>query len=149
MDCHACGAPMSAGHVLCAQCGTPVPGAEPPRVGLDDRKADCSRCHALCCVALAFDWPNYKKPAGVPCKHLRPDFTCGRWDTLEEDGFVFCRGFECHGAGQATADTVSRACGGNWRDTPAAKDYELGTFQKVFSAVYEHANGRPPKRHDT
>lgn len=142
--CSTCRAALAPGHVICAACGTPVPGEEPPTMAIDEFTPDCANCHGLCCVALAFNWPHYSKPAGTPCKHLTADFTCGKWDSLEEDGYFACKGFDCLGAGPATARGVERACGGNWRDTPAIAEFELGNFQKVYAAVFEHVTGAPP-----
>jgi len=144
LQCISCGAVLGHEIVLCPDCGTPVPGRQPPKVAVEQFTPDCANCHALCCVALAFNWPGYDKPAGTPCKHLTEDFTCGRWETLESDGYFGCRGFDCHGAGQATAATMERACGGNWRDAPGARGYELATFQKVYGTLFELATGKPP-----
>ena len=145
--CTHCGGELAPDRVLCAACGSPAPGAEPPTVPVEDFRTDCASCHALCCVALAFDWPNYKKPAGTPCKNLNADFTCGKWDNLEQDGYWACRGFDCHGAGQATAGAVERACGSNWRASPAVADFEFGTFQTVYATLHEEISGvHPPKR---
>ncbi len=108
---------------------------------------DCKNCHGTCCVALAFDWHNYKKPAGAPCKNLGDDFRCTIWDNLEEEGFIFCRGFSCYGAGQAVARLVKEEGIPNWRDSPDGEKVELGLFQNTYKALYEDFKGKPaPKK---
>lgn len=67
-----------------------------------DLRADCSRCAALCCVALAFDRSEdfaFDKPAGVPCPNLDGN-VCKIHDHLEEAGCRGCAHYECFGAGQ-------------------------------------------------
>ncbi|GAA4688437.1 hypothetical protein GCM10023215_25500 [Pseudonocardia yuanmonensis] len=80
---------------------------------LIDLRADCSRCTGLCCVAPAFarsaDFA-FAKPAGTPCRHLRPDARCGVHAELRPRGMVGCTVFDCFGAGQALS---ARA---DWRD---------------------------------
>lgn len=142
--CSECGAELAPKHVICRHCGTPVAGEEPPTVAVEEFGNDCANCHGLCCVALKFNWAHYKKPAGTPCKHLTADFKCGNWDRLETDGYFACRGFDCYGAGAATARTTEQACGGNWRDNPAVAEFELGNFQRVYSTLFEHVNGQSP-----
>jgi hypothetical protein len=76
-------------------------------------RADCSRCAALCCVALAFDRSAlfaFDKPAGVPCPHLGPDLRCGIHACRAQEGFAGCVAYDCSGAGQrATALFGGRA----------------------------------------
>jgi len=83
-----------------------------------DLRADCARCVALCCVAPAFaasaDFA-VDKPAGQPCRNLRPDFRCGIHDRLRPSGFPGCTVYDCFGAGQK----VAQAFGGrDWRRHP-------------------------------
>ncbi len=105
---------------------------------------DCSKCHGLCCVALAFDWPHYKKPAGTPCKNLDDNFRCGKWDVLEKEGYDTCRRFSCHGAGQAVAQFAEENGIANWRAAPADEPIEQGLFQQVYSEVYKNLVSAPP-----
>lgn len=69
---------------------------------MNDLRADCSRCRALCCVAPAFvrsaDFP-ITKPAGVPCPHLAGTL-CAVHDRLRPLGFAGCVAYDCFGAGQ-------------------------------------------------
>ncbi|GGS33953.1 pentapeptide repeat-containing protein [Actinokineospora fastidiosa] len=90
--------------------------------------SDCSRCHGLCCVALAFtrsaDFP-VDKPAGTPCGNLLADFRCGVHDRLRDNGYAGCTVFECFGAGQRVSQ------GPDWRDDPAAAEPMFARFGKV------------------
>ncbi len=85
-----------------------------PRVSL---RADCSRCHGLCCVAPAFarsaDFA-IDKPAGRPCPKLRPDLRCGIHADLREQGFSGCSVFDCFGAGQHVVQVTFG--GRDWRE---------------------------------
>jgi len=82
-------------------------------------RADCSRCFALCCVALPFaasaDFA-VDKPAGRPCHHLLGDFSCGIHARLREEGFAGCAVFDCFGAGQQVAQATFG--GRDWRRFP-------------------------------
>lgn len=91
----------------------------PAPLSLHDLRADCSRCVALCCVALPFaasaDFA-FDKPAGVPCRNLRQDDGCGIHAQLRERGFPGCTVFDCFGAGQHV--TQGTFAGRSWRDGP-------------------------------
>lgn len=66
-------------------------------------RADCSRCAALCCVALSFRASTEfaaDKAAGVPCPHLVGERSCGIHDRLGSSGYRGCTAFDCFGAGQ-------------------------------------------------
>jgi hypothetical protein len=82
-------------------------------------RADCSRCFALCCVALPFarsaDFA-IDKPAGTPCPELVDGFRCGIHDRLRPAGFAGCTAFDCFGAGQRVAQVVFG--GRDWRQHP-------------------------------
>jgi hypothetical protein len=95
-------------------------------------QADCSRCAALCCVALAFDRSPlfaFDKPAGAPCPHLRPDHRCGIHTCREEHGFAGCARYDCAGAGQAaTALFAGGSLGRSWQDTPELLPAMLEAF---------------------
>ncbi|MDX8352844.1 hypothetical protein [Cognatiyoonia sp. IB215182] len=80
---------------------------------------DCTRCAALCCVALAFDRSAAfacDKPSGMPCAHIGPNATCSIHAQRQAKGFSGCIGFSCNGAGQR----VVQECfaGRDWRDDP-------------------------------
>ncbi|MER5882461.1 pentapeptide repeat-containing protein [Streptomyces sp. NPDC001941] len=86
-----------------------------------DYTADCSRCFALCCVALPFSRSTdfaVDKPAGTPCRNLLADHRCGIHDRLRDKGFQGCTVFDCLGAGQQVSQVTFGGSG--WRDDPAA-----------------------------
>ncbi|KZL29100.1 hypothetical protein [Pseudovibrio sp. WM33] len=87
---------------------------------LDDRlKADCEKCAALCCVALAFDKSSvfpFDKAAGEPCRNLESCGTCKIHSDLATTGYKGCVQFHCHGAGLiVTQDLFS---GNTWQMQP-------------------------------
>ncbi len=87
---------------------------------LDDRlKADCEKCAALCCVALAFDKSNvfpFDKAAGEWCRNLESCGTCRIHSDLAGAGYLGCVQFHCHGAGPiVTQDLFS---GSTWQAHP-------------------------------
>jgi len=93
--------------------------APPPRTVPVDLRPDCTRCAALCCVALPFarsaDFA-VDKPGGRPCHHLTDRDRCGIHDRLRPSGFSGCTVFDCLGAGQhVTQETFG---GRSWRDDP-------------------------------
>ena len=108
------------------------------------REPDCANCHGLCCVALAFDWPHYKKPAGVPCRNLDEDFRCAMWPRLEAEGYSECRSFNCYGAGQTIAGAVAAETERTWRDNVDVAGIELQNFQDLYSRLYAQVRGTPP-----
>lgn len=114
-------------------------------VEIDEFIPVCGDCHGLCCVALAFDWPHYKKPAGEPCKNLTDDFRCGIWDRLEEEGFSECRTYNCFGAGQATARFVEEKSVPIWNNDVKAAKIELMVFQQVYLDLYKSIYKEPPR----
>lgn len=66
-------------------------------------RADCARCAALCCVALAFDRSGLfaiDKEAGSPCPHLDRCGRCRIHANLAGSGFRGCVEYDCQGAGQ-------------------------------------------------
>ncbi|GAB3685953.1 pentapeptide repeat-containing protein [Actinocorallia lasiicapitis] len=91
-------------------------------------EADCSRCFALCCVALPFaasaDFA-VDKPAGKPCANLAADYRCGVHGSLRKIGFTGCTVFDCFGAGQRVSQVTFG--GRSWRDDP-------GTATAMFAA---------------
>jgi hypothetical protein len=96
-----------------------------------DLRPDCSRCAALCCVALAFDRSEhfaFDKPAGRACRHLAVH-ACAIHDELEARGFGGCARYDCAGAGQRV--TMEIFGGRSWRDDPAL----LRPMMDAFAAV--------------
>lgn len=99
-------------------------------MNFDLLRDDCSRCAALCCVALAFDKSNlfaFDKPAGMPCCHIDQSAGCGIHTTRKQFGFAGCTGFSCHGAGQR----VVQECfdGRDWRSEPNLLARMMRAFQ--------------------
>ncbi|MEU6371401.1 pentapeptide repeat-containing protein [Streptomyces sp. NPDC046931] len=84
--------------------------------GPSDLRADCSRCFALCCVALPFarsaDFA-IDKDAGTACRNLRDDFRCGVHTQLRQRGFSGCTVYDCFGAGQKVSQVTFG--GQDWR----------------------------------
>jgi hypothetical protein len=81
--------------------------------------ADCGKCFALCCTALAFDRGrhfSHDKAAGQPCHHLANDFRCTIHARREELGYEGCEEFDCMGAGQRASALFAAE---NWRRDPA------------------------------
>ena len=83
-------------------------------------RADCTRCAALCCVALGFaasaDFAD-DKPSGQPCRHLGPGFACTIHGRLRQAGYGGCAAFDCLGAGQQVTQVTFG--GRDWRSEPA------------------------------
>jgi uncharacterized protein YjbI with pentapeptide repeats len=100
-------------------------------------RADCTRCHGLCCVAMAFSASAdfaLDKAAGEPCVHLQQDFRCGIHGALRTQGFPGCVVYDCFGAGQR----ISRGtfAGRSWRDDAALAPRMFAAFQ-VVRALHE------------
>ncbi|MGZ4503115.1 MAG: pentapeptide repeat-containing protein [Nocardioidaceae bacterium] len=99
--------------------------------------ADCSRCFGLCCVALPFAASSdfaFDKPAGEPCRNLRPDFGCGIHAELRERGFAGCTVFDCQGAGQKVSQTTFG--GRDWRRHPGTASQMFEVFS-VMRRLHE------------
>lgn len=79
---------------------------------------DCTRCAALCCLALAFDTSlgfAFDKPAGEPCPELR-HHRCGIHGQRAARGLRGCETYDCGGAGERV---TQEAFGGDtWRREP-------------------------------
>lgn len=88
---------------------------------MNELRADCTRCFALCCVVPAFarsvDFA-IDKPARTPCPNLRDDFRCGIHSRLRDTGFRGCTVYDCFGAGQQVSQVTFG--GTSWRDDPAS-----------------------------
>ena len=79
--------------------------------------ADCSRCAALCCVALAFDRSDkfaIDKASGEVCRHLNERNGCRIHAERAARGFSGCITYDCLGAGQRVTQEVFQ--GRTWRD---------------------------------
>ena len=97
-------------------------------------RADCTRCAALCCVALAFDCSElfgFDKPAGEPCRHLSGEGRCRIHAERDARGFGGCIAYDCLGAGQYVTQELFG--GRSWRDDPAL----LRPMLDAFAAVRE------------
>jgi hypothetical protein len=97
-------------------------------MSLPSLRADCARCDALCCVALAFDRsPQFAiaKAAGEPCRHLDGAGRCRIHADLAGRGFSGCAAYDCFGAGQA-ASRLFR--GRSWRGSPARLAAMMAAF---------------------
>ncbi|EAR52846.1 hypothetical protein OG2516_10301 [Oceanicola granulosus HTCC2516] len=85
-----------------------------------DLTADCSRCAALCCMALPFDAGEsfaIDKPGGMGCPHLARGGGCAIHADKGARGFPGCNRYTCHGAGPYVTE---RMFGGqSWQDSPA------------------------------
>ncbi|MGI3167546.1 hypothetical protein ACRARG_00220 [Pseudooceanicola sp. C21-150M6] len=91
--------------------------------------ADCDRCVALCCLALAFDRGDdfaIDKPAGVACPNL-DGHGCSIHETLEDAGFGGCVRYSCHGAGQRVAQELFD--GQSWQSEPALTGPMITAFR--------------------
>ena len=92
-------------------------------------EADCSKCAALCCVALAFDKSNlfaFDKANGQICPHLGENARCTIHGDLHSKGFAGCVQYSCHGAGQRVVQEVFE--GKSWQDNPALLQPMLTAF---------------------
>lgn len=95
-------------------------------------KIDCETCSGLCCVALycmKTDGFPANKEAGIPCRHLAPDFRCDMHSKLVSENMRGCLAYDCFGAGQkVTQYTV----GSNWKMAPDQADQIFQVFLIVF-----------------
>ncbi|MBY6089342.1 hypothetical protein [Maritimibacter alkaliphilus] len=84
-----------------------------------DRLAtDCSKCAALCCLALAFDKGKdfaFDKNPGEPCRNLKGHL-CSIHDSLTEKGFPGCVAYDCLGAGNRVVQEIFG--GRSWQKDP-------------------------------
>ncbi len=104
---------------------------------VDDLRADCERCAALCCVAPAFSASAdfaISKPAGRPCPHLTAGFKCSIHDRLRPAGFGGCAAFDCLGAGQQVVQVTFG--GRDWRSEPELAAAMFAAFE-VMRPVHE------------
>ena len=95
-------------------------------------RADCSRCFALCCVALPFTASAdfaITKDAGTPCPNLGADLRCGIHTDLRGRGFPGCAVYDCFGAGQQVSQVTF--AGQDWRESPATARKMFAVFPVV------------------
>lgn len=101
-------------------------------MSLPDLSADCTRCEALCCVALAFDASGsfaFDKPAGTACRHLADDNACRIHEGLVAQGMRGCARYDCLGAGQYVTQYLFD--GGGWRRDPALLPPMMEAFSRL------------------
>jgi len=94
--------------------------------------ADCTRCAALCCMALAIDRSSMfdiDKPAGAACPNLDDTNKCRIHGELMEKGFGGCVRFDCLGAGQRVTQELFG--GRSWRDDPSLVEPMSDAFRKM------------------
>lgn len=97
-----------------------------------DLRADCARCAALCCVALAFDKSplfGLDKPAGERCLHLEACGRCRIHAERAQRGFGGCVAYDCLGAGQRVTQDLFG--GRTWLRDPGL----LGPMAEAFLTV--------------
>ncbi len=100
-------------------------------------RADCQRCAALCCLALAFDrsaWFAFDKAAGEACPNLRSDCRCGIHSELVQRGFEGCARYDCWGAGQRV--TLELFAARSWQTEPKLAMAMIDAF-RVLREVHE------------
>ncbi len=111
------------------------------RLALEDLRANCANCFALCCVVPAFaasaDFA-IDKPAGQACPHLRPDFGCGIHTRLRPSGFTGCTVYDCFGAGQKVSQGTY--AGRDWRTAPrtAAEMFQVFPVMRHLHELLYH-----------
>ena len=99
---------------------------------MTELRADCSRCVALCCVALPFTHSadfGFDKPAGTPCRHLAGDLRCSIHERLRPAGFPGCAAFDCFGAGQRITQVTF--AGRDWRTDPTIAAPMFDAFDRL------------------
>jgi hypothetical protein len=98
-------------------------------------RADCARCAALCCLALAFDRSErfaIDKPAGEPCPHLTGCGRCSIYAARRSHGFGGCVAYDCLGAGQRVTQDLFG--GRSWLEEPALAAPMMRAFVAVQRA---------------
>ncbi|MBT9386159.1 hypothetical protein KM176_19980 [Pseudooceanicola sp. CBS1P-1] len=84
----------------------------------DHLRTDCSKCAALCCLALAFDRGRdfaFDKNPGEPCRNLS-GHSCTIHDRLDGEGMRGCVAYDCLGAGNRVVQEVF--AGRSWQSEP-------------------------------
>jgi hypothetical protein len=98
-------------------------------------RADCSRCAALCCVALAFDQSSLfaiNKASGQSCPNLNECGRCSIHANRVHQGYQGCVDFDCFGAGQRV--TQEFFDGLSWIDRPSLTESMSRAFLAVLRA---------------
>ncbi|MBC3805560.1 pentapeptide repeat-containing protein [Acetobacterium fimetarium] len=101
-------------------------------------RIDCEKCSGLCCVALycmKTDGFPENKEAGVPCRHLRPDFRCSIHALLEKKKMKGCLAYDCFGAGQKVTQIYGNE---NWQTHPDKASEIFQTFM-IVRKLYQMA----------
>ena len=68
----------------------------------DSYRADCERCFGLCCIVMAHVPSNgfpEEKPPNRRCRNLTRENRCAVFGSLEREGYLVCRAYDCFGAG--------------------------------------------------
>ena len=94
---------------------------------------DCSKCAALCCMALAFDQGRdfaFSKNPGEPCRNLL-GHRCNIHNNLAKAGFAGCVAYDCLGAGNRVVQEVF--AGRSWQKDPRI----IGPMMEAFAAMRE------------
>ena len=100
--------------------------------------ANCSQCDALCCNALNFETPVYKKLSGTQCKNLSSKtLRCKIYETREAEDYGFCIKFDCHGAGQ-TITRMFKNLGLNWQDSKTIGKIQYDMFIGTYLYLSRH-----------
>lgn len=89
---------------------------------LPDLRADCARCAALCCVALAFDRSPlfaFDKAAGQACRYLSASGPCRIHADRAARGMRGCVAYDCLGAGQRVTQDLFD--GRTWQEEPGLR----------------------------
>lgn len=98
-------------------------------------RADCTRCAALCCVALAFDKSRLfaiTKPGGQSCPNLNECGRCSIHASRRHQGYQGCVDFDCFGAGQRV--TQEFFDGLSWLGHPSLTEPMSRAFLTVLRA---------------
>lgn len=98
-------------------------------------RADCTRCAALCCVALAFDKSHLfaiNKPGGQRCPNLNECGDCLIHESRGHQGYQGCIDFDCFGAGQRVTQEFFH--GLSWIDQPSLTEPMSWAFLIILRA---------------
>jgi hypothetical protein len=98
-------------------------------------RPDCQNCQGICCAAHGHQ-PSHgfplAKPEDEPCRNLdQQSFRCRAFETLEADGYLVCRAYDCFGAGPIVAKVLERS-GPTWPELPTEDRAEhLQDFRRL------------------
>ncbi len=94
----------------------------------DHYRTDCPRCVGLCCIASAHlpanGFPETKQ-ANQRCRNLTDDNRCRVFETLEAEGYLVCRAYDCFGAGPTVTRWIERD------GTPMPSSQRLEDFRQL------------------